>query len=171
MTPGELITRGTIRVALVFYVLAVAGEFQSSRGQHWERFARWAWTLGCGLYLAHVAAAFQFYHDWSHAAAYRDTARQTAEVTGLDWGGGLYFNYAFTILWLADVARWWCAPASRRKRPLKATLAPHGFFAFMVFNATVIFETGVIRWFGVVAFCLLGMLGFYARFRSTCKRW
>ena len=170
MPSGELLTRWTIRIALVFYVLAVAGEFQSSRGQHRKHLARWAWTLGCGFYLAHVAAAFQFFHGWSHAAAYRDTARQTAEVIGLDWGGGLYFNYTFTMLWFADVVWWWYAPESRRMRSPKATLALHGFFAFMVFNATVVFEAGVLRWLGLAALCLLGMLGLVAAHRRKPSR-
>ena len=34
----------------------------------------------------------------------KNSARQTAEVFGLDWGGGLYVNYAFTAAWVADVA-------------------------------------------------------------------
>jgi hypothetical protein len=69
--------------------------------------ARLAWTLACAFYLMHVAAAFQFHHHWSHLAAYRETAQQTAEVFGLNWGGGLYFNYAFTIVWIADALWWW----------------------------------------------------------------
>jgi hypothetical protein len=182
MTIGELITRWTIRAAVLLYVLAVAGELQRrvawaacppsrrvawaacppSRRVAWaacppllEAITRWAWTLGCGLCVAHVAAAFHFYHGWSHAAAYRDTARQTAEVSGLDWGGGLYFNYAFTLLWVADALWWWLAPSSRRARPFFLTAALEAYFAFIVFNATVVFETGAMRWFGVAAFCLL----------------
>src|SRR5689334_13509938 len=76
--------------------------------QH-RRTARLTWTLGCALFLAHVAAAFGFFHGWSHAHAYAETARQTRDRFGLDWGGGLYFNYLFTVLWVADAAYWWTA--------------------------------------------------------------
>ena len=44
-----------------------------------------------------VAFAYNFYYGWSQTAAYRDTARKTAEVVGLDWGGGLYINYVVLL--------------------------------------------------------------------------
>jgi hypothetical protein len=37
--------------------------------------------------------------------------------------------------------------------------------AFVVFNGTVVYETGFIRWAGVVAFTLLGMLAGWRLFR------
>jgi len=96
------------------------------------------------FYLAHVVAAFHFYHGWSHAAAYEHTARRTAEVVGLDWGGGLWWNYAFGAVWLGDIL--W-----RRGRPAWLGVAVQAFLAFMAFNATVVFETGAIRWLGLAA--------------------
>ena len=33
-----------------------------------------------------------------------ETARQTAEVFGINWGGGLFINYTVAILWIGDVA-------------------------------------------------------------------
>ncbi len=47
---------------------------------------------------------------WSHAAAYAHTATQVAAGVGLNWGGGIYANYAFTALWLVEVGWWWAAP-------------------------------------------------------------
>ena len=75
------------------------------------------WSCACLLYLAHVASAFHFWHGWSHAAAYAHTATQVAAVVGLNWGGGIYANYAFTALWLVEVAWWWAAPVSYEMRP------------------------------------------------------
>ena len=72
--------------------------------------ARLFWTLGCLAYVAHVAAAFHFAHAWSHAQAYEHTADRTEEVIGWHWGGGIYVNYLFTLLWAGDVAWWWGAP-------------------------------------------------------------
>lgn len=117
--------------------------------------ARLLWTVACGFYLVHVGAAFEFYHGWSHAAAYQHTAVQTAQVTGWSWGGGLYFNYLFTIIWMADVLWWWRGLALYRKRPLWITATIHWLFAFMFFNATVIFASGWVRWFGVAATLVL----------------
>src|SRR5262245_656128 len=92
MDPGEFLTRWTVRIAVVLYVAALL-----SRRFSW-RWARGAWTAGCVLYLLHVVAAFHYYHHWSHDAAYESTARQTADVVGVHWGGGLYVNYAFTLV-------------------------------------------------------------------------
>lgn len=162
MTPGEILTRWTIRIALAFYAVAMTGWLWGGQRRRWQWLAGCAWTAGCLLYLGHVASAFHFYHGWSHAAAYRETARQTAELFGWHWGGGLYFNYAFTLAWVADVVRWWQGGTRypRRARVLGAAL--HVFMAFMVFNATVVFETGPMRWLG-----LLAALGLVVLWRRT----
>ena len=71
MSGGELLTRFTVWVAVAGYAA-----FLLSRGRRkWDAAARLAWTAACAALLAHVAFAFNFYHAWSHAAAYRDTAR------------------------------------------------------------------------------------------------
>jgi len=140
-------TRWTIWIALALYVAALGARPA-------PRLRQWAWTLGCLFYLAHVAAAFHFYHHWSHAAAYQHTARRTAEVMGLDWGGGLYWNYAFTLVWLGDVIWTWFG----LRWPPWAGAAVPGFLAFMAFNATVVFGTGPIRWLGLAGTVLLGAI-------------
>ncbi len=99
--------------------------------------------------LAHVACAYHFYHTWSQDSVYRETARQTAEVFNFNWGGGLYINYAFILAWVLDVIWWWRGLAAYNQRPRYLDLAWQGFFLFMVFNATVVFKTGVLRWLGV----------------------
>jgi len=104
-----------------------------------ERLGRGAWTAGCAIFLVHVAFAFQFYHHWSNAEAYAATARQS----GVGWG--LYFNYAFAIVWVADVL-WWGRP-----RASWIGVLIHSFLAFMFFNATVVFGKGWVRWAGVAA--------------------
>jgi hypothetical protein len=119
--------------------------------KHSDRSARVTWTIACALYLVHVWAAFQFNHGWSHAAAYQHTASQTAQVTGIRWGGGLYFNYVFTAIWIADVSWWWRGLASYRNRSVWINRTIHWFFALMFFNAAVVFATGFVRWFGVAA--------------------
>jgi len=126
--------------ATALYVAAVAWRLL----RH-DRLARVAWTAGCTIFLVHVAFAFQFYHHWSHVEAYRATAQQTKQLFGIDAGFGLYFNYAFAIVWVADVV-WWGRP-----RASWISTMIHLFLAFMFFNATVVFGKGWVRWTGVIA--------------------
>ena len=149
MDTGELLTRWTIRVSLAFYVLALGSLLLAKRSGYWEPIARLAWTGGCVGCLVHIICAFQFYHAWRHTAAYRDTARQTAEVFGIHWGGGLYFNYGFIALWVVDTVWWWRRPERYRARSRWLTVALHSFFAFMFFNATVVFASGLVRGVGL----------------------
>jgi len=150
MNRGELLTRLTIWLALCACAIG-AGMLLLAQGRPvWLVRARSAWTIGCAFLLAHIVSAFGFYHHWSHTDAYRETARQTAETTGFHWGGGIFFNYLFAAAWLADVLWWWLAPASFARRPARLATVWHGFFLFMVFNGTVVFGTGPVRWFGTL---------------------
>jgi hypothetical protein len=154
--PGEPLTRWTVRLALLLYAATLALRLTSPAHR---QAARLLWTIGCILFLAHVAAAFQYFHGWSHANAYRETARRTAELFGTNWGGGLYFNYVFTLAWAADVVWWWAKGSDgpeRRPRWVEITL--QAFMFFMAFNATVVFERGIVRWTSVAITVALSML-------------
>ncbi|MBI2688847.1 MAG: hypothetical protein HYX27_21295 [Acidobacteria bacterium] len=129
----------TIRIAALLYSIALV---QIIRG----RDARVLWTAGCASYLAHVAAAFQWVYGWSHAIAVRETARQTRELFGLDWGVGIWFNYAFTLVWLGDVLWWWIAPESRERRADWIGKTIHGYMVWMFLNGAVVFPKGAVRW-------------------------
>src|SRR5262245_33859605 len=132
MDTGELLTRWTVRLAVALYASALAARLVADGRPSWLAAARVAWTAGCLAFLVHVACAFQFYHHWSHAAAYTDTARRTAEVVGWDSGSGLYANYAFALVWAADVIWWWWRPAGYSARPWGVEWAVQGFLGFMV---------------------------------------
>jgi hypothetical protein len=165
MNRGEFLTRLTIWLALCAYATG-AGTLLLARGRpFWLACARWAWTLGCAFFLAHVVCAFGYFHHWSHAAAYRETARQTGEMTGFHWGGGIFLNYLLAIAWLADVLWWWFAPGSFAHRPRRLAVVWHGFFFFMVFNGTVVFGMGPVRWFG--ALICAGLAGLCLRRRNA----
>jgi hypothetical protein len=151
MTTGELLTRWTIRVAMALYLTSITLRVCSGGCRIRLATARLTWVLGCVVFLAHVACAFQFYHAWSHRVAYEHTARQTAEVVGLAWGGGLYVNYVFAGVWAADAAWWLARPVRYLARSRVVEIVAHGFLAFIAFNATVVFGVGAIRWAGVVA--------------------
>jgi hypothetical protein len=167
VTSGEILTKVTIWVAILGYAFGSAA-FALSRNKHQgnslARLARLAWTTAGVALLAHVFCAFHFYHGWSESVAYRETARQTDEVFGLNWGGGLYVNYSLIIGWVVDVGWWWVrGVSSYRRRPRFLMAAWHGFLIFIIFNATVVFKTGLVRWAGLcicVGLCLVWWLAF-----------
>ncbi len=149
------------RTCVGFYVLALLISV-CDRDSTPTRFKFWraVWSAACLLLIVHVLAAFHFEHGWSHAAALKHTAEQTARVTGIDWGGGLYFNYAFLILWALDVGVLWRSPVSGRSSLRRtADLA----CLFMIFNATVVF--GPTWWIGPVA--VVGLIVILLRRRAS----
>jgi hypothetical protein len=149
----------TIRAALLGYFAACAWWLTGR-----PRRARLAWTLGALCYLAHVAAAFGFHYQWSHAVAAAETARQARALTGIDAGYGIWFNYAFTGIWIVDVAWMWFAPRNWESPPRWVTSAIHTFFLFMVINGAVVFVRGPIRWVSLAA--LTGLAILFLRRRS-----
>jgi hypothetical protein len=154
----------TIASATVAYSLA---EWLRLRGTVAERRIRLLWTAAALLTVAHAAAAFHGRHNWSHAAAYRDTAVQTAAVTGLHWGGGLFVNYAFLLVWTADVAWSWLSPHSYRRRPAILSAGIHAFVFFMFANGAVVFATGPIRLLGLAAMLAVAWAWYGRRIEPT----
>ncbi|HTH49194.1 MAG TPA: hypothetical protein VMB21_16885 [Candidatus Limnocylindria bacterium] len=150
MTAGELVLHSTVWLALTAWAAAeVLG--QKHPGKRPNAFDwRWLWTLGALALAVHLALAMQLRHGWSHAAAVADTARQTEAKFGLNWGGGVWFNYAMIALWMIDAAWAWASPVYRSEAR-GWQRAVRGYFLFMWFNGAVVFPTGPVRWFGLVA--------------------
>ncbi|MEO1367922.1 MAG: hypothetical protein AAFX50_12170 [Acidobacteriota bacterium] len=149
---GELATRITVWLALIGYLAGPSAALVGRGDPAWQRSARTIYSWGLAFFLAHVALAFHVYYGWSHREAYVQTAQETFEVTGRRSGVGLYLNYLFTVLWCLDVADWRRrGVAGFRRRPPWIDVALHGFFLFMAFNATVVFEEGAVRWAGACA--------------------
>lgn len=168
MNGGEILTRATIWITIVAYAAGTTAFALSRRRVEWDSTARLLWTLACIALLAHVASAFYFYHGWSHEAAYRDTARQTDEAVGINSGGGLYVNYALLILWIVDVIWWWSAGLEAyRSRATIISVAWHGFLIFIVFNATVVFGYGFVRWAGLFMCLSLCLVWLFSRQQRT----
>ena len=148
METGHFLVSTTIWSALGAYVASEAG--RAGRGTILgPTGSRVMLTVGCLLYLAHVAAAFSSEHAWSHTAAYENTARQTEAVFGLDWGGGLYVNYAFSALWVSEAAWWWLAPNSYLERRRWILVTVRSVFLVMIVNGAVVFVDGPMRWVGL----------------------
>ncbi len=149
MSEGELLTRITIWFALAGYAIGATVYLVSGGRRSWDAVARAAWTIGCVSIVVHVVCALDHYHNWSQSAAYRETARQTAEITGFDWGGGLFINYALVAGWIIDVLWWRRGLDVYRNRPVWISAIWQGFLIFIIFNATVVFKTGPLRWIGL----------------------
>lgn len=147
MNKGEFLTRITIWASLAGYALGAA-YLVSRRPHRLESAARLAWTAGCLSLIAHAILALKYFHGWSQSDAWVETARQTAEVFSIYWGGGLIINYTLILVWLADVVWWWARPESHRNRPRIIDRIWQGFLLFIIFNATVVFKTGPLRWIG-----------------------
>jgi hypothetical protein len=97
------------------------------------RLMRLCWTLAVAMLVVHVVFAFWLAHGWSHDAG----VRHVAATGGFGWG--IVVNYLFAGVWLADAAWWWANPDGYATRPRRVGYAVHGFLAFVVFNATVVF--------------------------------
>jgi len=170
MNAGELLTRSTVWISIAFYTIGCLIFALGSRRSRLDQWTRLAFTAAVAALVGHYVSAFQFYHSWSHESAYVETARQTAEVFRVNWGGGIFINYSLLLLWIADVGWWWLAgPDSYRRRPFWILLTWHGFFLFIIFNATVVFKDGITRWVGllVCAIVSLSWLSIIAKHGST----
>src|SRR5262249_46946602 len=119
------------------------------------RSVRMNWTLALLAFGIHLVVAFGHVDNWSYANAFE----RTRQATGV--GEGLYVSFLFTLLWTADVVWWWLRPASYTSRPKWIGWCLHLFMGFIMFNGTVVFESGPVRWFGIVMF--LGLAALAAR--------
>ena len=141
---------------MAYYAIAVAA-FLLRRGE----LARRAWTAGAVFFVGHVIAAFEVVHHWSHLAALTETARQTLAMTGFNSGFGLWLNYLFAAIWVADVAIMWLAPRRYASRPRSLVWLLHGFLLFMVINGTIVFAHGPTRSTSLAALGGLLLLALY----------
>lgn len=164
---GQFLTQWTIRTALALFVAYLAGGM-AVRSSRWPKIARWIWTAACGLFVVHVACAFHFSHGWSHWAAWEDTARQTRELLGVEFGQGIYFSYLFLVLWIVDVIWMWLAPLERRTPRTRALV--HGFLCFIAFNGAIVFEDGPTRYAGIAACLILAGLAVRMAYNSGRER-
>jgi hypothetical protein len=159
------LVRNTVRVSLLYYAAAASlmlllhpGAWRASAGLGW--LARLCWTLAWAAFLVHLFMAFHHYHHWSHA----DAIAHTRQVSG--FGAGIYVSHLFFLLWSADVLSWWLAPSWYAGRPALIDYFLHAFMVFVIFNATIVYEAGFIRWAAVALFAELAILGLYRWFRA-----
>jgi hypothetical protein len=166
---GDDLTRNTVRLALCFYaaaatLLLLLCPEEWTATSRWGQLARLSWTLAWAAYLVHLAMAFHHYHRWSHA----DAMLHTREVSGI--GEGIYVSHLFTLAWTADVVYWWLRPDSYARRSPWWGRLLHAFMAFIIFNGTVVYEQGPIRWAGVLLFTELAAVLAYRWRRGRRQR-
>jgi len=163
---GDFATRATIWLAIAGYGTSLIWIRQ--RQPDSVSVARYVWSLGCLFFAAHVLLAFGFFYAWSHAVGLAETARQTAELTGIARGEGLYLNYSFGIVWIMDCVWWWTAGDTKyQRRPVWVSVSVHGYMAFMIFNGAVVFGSGPVRWFGLLLTAAIGISWFRSRSRAS----
>ena len=134
MSPSELILRVAIWPAVAFGLAATRG---------WRPAT--SWRVGALFYAVHVAAAFHHAYRWSHSAAVADNVRQVRETLGIEFGAGIWVNYAFSLGWMLAALTWpKLGPVARR-----VWIA---VFLFIAFQGTVVFAHGHGRWIGLALF-------------------
>lgn len=92
----------TVWISLSLFALAEVARHRTART--WPRAVS---AAGLVLMIVHVFIAMGWRHDWAHSSALATTAAQTRDVYGLDWGGGVYVNYVFVVLWTFLVLGCW----------------------------------------------------------------
>lgn len=107
-------------------------------------------SMACGVVTLglHIACALE--KLGGHAAAIEHSAR----TAGVGWG--VYVNYLFAVVWLTDSLWLTAATRSYARRPRWVGWMVHGFLAFIVFNATVVYGEPATRLAGVAWFAILG---------------
>jgi hypothetical protein len=123
--------------------------------------AAWAWSCwaaGAILCAIHAAVAFPARYAWSHDAAVRATAAQTEAVLGVGWGGGIYVNYVFIAVWIAEAIWWRLGPDSYFARPRDLTAILRAFYFVVLANAAVVFAAPARRGAGALLIAALLMI-------------
>lgn len=124
------------------------------------------WLAGAILMVVHIIASYGVVHGWSHAAAIEATRLESFKVTGINAGWGVYVNFAFAVSWLG----YSIFELMGKRLRLSLEVALLTFQILIIFSATIVFETGLIRWLAVVAFLGVTIQWLYVRSNSIQKR-
>lgn len=146
---GEWLVRITAWLSFACYLFFLAQWLHNRKRLHRRMVT---WTIGLVIFLIHLAFAFHYYHQWSHASAFA----RTQHVTG--FGYGVFVSYAFTLLWLLDVLWYWFWPIAFTTRPRWLTIILHLFFAFLWINGTIPYALWPTMLLGIAAW--LSLLGY-----------
>jgi hypothetical protein len=138
-----------IWLALILFAAAEVGKAWLTIDRTSLAWARRAWLAGAALCVMHIAVAMSVRYGWSHQSAVEETARQTAAVYGIDWGGGVYVNYVFVAVWIAEGVWWLRSPVRYAARSGAIRWTLRAFYLVIIANAAVVFASPLGRVFGV----------------------
>ena len=148
------IVAGTARLVVGLYFLALLlGVSNRARCENLTSLR--LWTAGCFALVVHVLAAFQWAHHWSWVEAVTHTTQATERLIGTSTGAELAVNFVFATWWVADCAARWRARCQQRHMARAYNSVVHFVWAFMFFNATVVFGPSYWRWLTGPAVLLL----------------
>ncbi len=153
-----------IRIAMVLLVAVLSAELRGSKST--EPLIVWPWLMGALFAFAHSLGSLMTFHHGSQAAALESTAEQTQQLLGFRFGAGLYVNYLFVVVWLADAVFRLLAPTRYLSLPVWYRHTVIGFLVFIAINGAIVFKSGPIRVIGIGCVCLLGILAL-VQMRST----
>ena len=158
-----VLVRVSIWIACGLWFLGSVSRVVSNSQQiaNLESAYRWAWFWAGIFTWVHVFASYGLVHGWSHAAVLKHTGDESYAVIGLRVPWGVYANFIFAGM-LSGYSGWMLLRKGRVKG-LDSVI--YFFLAFIVFNALVIFKTGLIRWIGLLGFAVVASLHLY--FRGT----
>ncbi|MFO0864833.1 MAG: hypothetical protein U0744_09315 [Gemmataceae bacterium] len=152
--------RGTALFAVLFFALGWPGRPNALDPLR----NRLYWLGGWAVCVGHVLIAYDLAHGWSHDRAVEATAKQTADLVGFSFGGGVWINYGFLALWGADAAWRILLPSPYWMRSTALHWTILSSLAFIVFNATIVFGGWPGRIVGIIA-----MLAIAARRPKACS--
>jgi hypothetical protein len=153
MTISTFALYGTIWAAMILFVAAETAKARP----HGATPGAWRlWAAGALLCAIHIVLAMAVHHAWSHEHAVRETAARSAEVYGFGWRGGLYLNYVFLLVWIAELVWWRASPAAYLGRSGFLAWTLRAFYAVIIVNAVVIFASPPGRVVGLVLCAWLG---------------
>ena len=138
----------TVWISLILFALAELARDRTSRS--WPTVVS---AAGLALMVTHILIAMDARHGWQHASAIAATAEQTRSVYGLNWGGGVYVNYAFVTAWALTFLR--AVPGYRGAGVPAVRALVRAAFLIIIFNAAVVFAAGWRRAIGVVVVAAL----------------
>jgi hypothetical protein len=149
----------TIRGALICMILFFATRIMSPnlKGSTLE-LAKSFWLIGSLLSLLHAIATMAFYHQFQHSLAYQDTAHQTEQAIGVAVGFGIWLNYLFVMVWLMDALWMNGLTNGYLARHRVFNWLTYGFLCFIAINGAIVFESGPVRWGGIVALLALSVI-------------
>lgn len=148
-TLAEHASLWAIRLAMLAMLLTFAMQIRGAKATSLT--VSIAWFSGAICALCHSIGALFAFHEGSHEAAFKSTAKQTEDMLGFSFGIGLYVNYLFVLIWLLDALFRFIKPDVYSKLGAYFHWTVYGFLSFIAINGTVVFKDGWIRWLTLAA--------------------